>query len=66
MARIIKDVKSSCVRLRELGVSSFKKKLEEECKPCEDQVKEELGLLCVILEGRTKLSEATKGCNSKQ
>lgn len=32
---------------------------------CEDQVKEELDLMCVVLEGRTKLREVTKGCNSK-
>lgn len=32
---------------------------------CEDQVKEELDL-CVVLEGRTRLSQVTKECNSKQ
>lgn len=48
------------------GVSTFTKRLEAEYEICEGRVKEELDLLCVVLEGRTKLSEATKGCNSKQ
>lgn len=47
-------------------MSTFTKKLEAEYKICEDQVKEELDSLCGVVEGRTKLSEATKGCNSKQ
>lgn len=47
-------------------MSTFTKKLEAKYKICEGQVKEELDLLCVVLEGRTKLSEATKGYNSKQ
>lgn len=42
-------------------MSGFKKKLEAEHKICGDQVKEELDLMCVGLEGRTKLSEVTKG-----
>lgn len=45
-------------------MSSFKKKLEADYKICEAQVKEELDLMCVVLEGRAKVSEVTKGCNS--
>lgn len=47
-------------------MSSCKKKLKAEYKICEDQAKEELDLVCVVLEGRTKWSEVTKGSNSKR
>lgn len=46
-------------------MSSFNMKLEAEYEIFEDQVKEELDLMCVVLEGRTRLRELTKGCNSK-
>lgn len=32
---------------------------------CGNQVNEELDLMCIVLEGRTKLSEVTRSCNSK-
>lgn len=37
------------------------KRNEAEYEICGDQVKEELDLVCVVLEGGTKLSEVTKG-----
>lgn len=44
-------------------MSSFKKKLEAGYKYV---LNEELDLMCLVLEGRTKLSEATRSCNSKE
>lgn len=43
-------------------MSSFKNKLEAGYKYV---LNEELDLMCLVLEGRTKLSEVTRSCNPK-